>query len=560
MTVYLHRAASVRPTLYGLLALFAAIPAAAQPAAQTAAPDVTREVDALFDWATPATPGCAVAVSKDGVRVVDRAYGSADLARGVPLTPSTLFDAGSVVKQFVAAAVLLLVDDGRVALTDDVRMYIPELPDTGHEVTVDHLLTHTSGVRDWTGLQPLASDDADALTLVLRQHGLNFTPGDEWSYSNSGYVLLKELVARVSGISFSEFARQRLFGPLGMASTTYAVEPQQGHEALAVAYQMEDDRWVPGVLEGNERGGGGALLTTAGDLVRWNEALADARLGAFVTEALQQPARLNTGRALGYARGLFLDDVGGSPLVWHSGSAGAYKAVVARVPDHGFALAILCNAGDTRSPMRFAGPIRELFVPDVSDARQEARDAGAEGGDVDGRAGLFFSERAGDPLRLVAQRGRLRVEGGPALVAVAADRFRTPEGTLEFMSGDRVELHFLSPDALDLVTSDGQTTRYRRAHPAATTTAEMEAVAGRYESDELSAVLEVALGESGLTVRLNDSRPFELTPLEGDAYGLGRMTLRVRRDATGAAVAIDYSNPVLRHVAFTRTSGTVERQ
>jgi CubicO group peptidase (beta-lactamase class C family) len=124
-------------------------------------------------------------------------------------------------KPFVAAAVLLLVEDGKLSLTDDVRKDIPQLPDYGHKIMVDHLLTHTSGIRDWTGILPLTAGKDDALTVILRQRGLNFAPGEEWLYSNSGYVLLKEIVARRSGMSFDEFTRKRLFEPLGMKNTAY---------------------------------------------------------------------------------------------------------------------------------------------------------------------------------------------------------------------------------------------------------------------------------------------------------------------------------------------------
>src|SRR5262245_61250365 len=153
------------------------------------AQDKTSEIDKIFSWTTPSTPGCTVAVSQNGKLVVNRGYGSADLEREVPISPGTIFDAGSVTKQFVAAAILLLVEDSRLSLSDDVRKHIPELPDYGHKVTIDHLLTHTSGIRDWTGILPLTAGNEDALTMTLRQRGLNFAPGEEWLYSNSGYVL-----------------------------------------------------------------------------------------------------------------------------------------------------------------------------------------------------------------------------------------------------------------------------------------------------------------------------------------------------------------------------------
>ena len=548
--------ASMRRVLYGLLALLA-VTFASKPAT---AQDETSQIDAVFSWATQATPGCAVAVSQNGERVIDRAYGSADLERNIPLTPSTVFDAGSLVKQFVAAAVLLLVEDGRLSLTDDVREYIPELPEYGHTITVDHLLTHTSGVRDWTGLQMLSSSGETALTLVLRQRGLNFDPGEEWSYSNSGYVLLKELIARVTGRPFSEFARGRLFEPLGMAATTYAEEVRESPEGLALAYEKDGDLWKQDVLVGNERGGGGALLSTAGDLLIWNEALTAARLGTFVTEKLQEPARLNNGREIGYGRGLFLDTNRGGRVVWHTGSAGGYKSFLSRYPEQGLSIAILCNAGDSADRGMFARRIYDLFVPATNAPEAEA-DAPAAGTDVEGvdvtsRAGLFFSEATGEPLRLVVNDGRLRVAGGPPLVTMSEGRFRNPSGALSFMSQDEFELHFLSPDAFDLISMEGEPTRYRRARPYAPTKAELEELAGRWESDELEAVFEIAPGDQGLMIRLNGApaEGIEFAPVDTDTFQRGRMTLRFRRNEDGRVAALDYSNPVLRDVPFVRRS------
>jgi CubicO group peptidase (beta-lactamase class C family) len=556
-----HR--STRPSLPGrpsppwtapaaLAALLVAAPAAAQ--------DMAATVDELFEWAGPETPGCALAVSHHGEVVVDRAYGSADLETGAPITRSTRFDIGSVQKQFVAAAVLLLVEDGRIGLDDDVREYLPELPDYGHTITVDHLLTHTSGLRDWTALLQLSRESEDALTLIRRQRGLNFEPGQEWSYSNSGYVLLKEIIARAAGMPFSGFARARLFEPLEMERTVYAEDVGEV-EDRALAYEKEGDGWRLDILVGNERGDGGALLSTAGDLLAWNDALATARLGAFVTGKLQEPARLNNGRVLEYARGLFLDDDPAGTIVWHTGSAASYKSSLARMPDQGVSLAILCNAGESGVAARFANPIVDLLVPDpgVAEAGAEesaatAPGAAADDTDVSGRAGLFFSDRTGEPLRLVADNGRLRVEGGPPLDMVDADRFRIPAGRLSLMSGDEFELRFVSPDRLVLTSMEGEETRYRRAERYAPDEAALQAFTGRYESEELMAVLEVAGSEDGLTIRLNGSRPFPFQPVDREVFQLGRMMARFRRDETGRVTGLDYSNPVLRSIAFQRVS------
>jgi CubicO group peptidase (beta-lactamase class C family) len=540
--------------LPALLALFAPAVVGDPAAAQ----DRSKEIDAIFSWATSAAPGCAVAVSLNGERVASRAYGAADLERGLTLTPDSVFDVGSVTKQFVAAAVLQLVEDGRLSLTGDVREHIPDLPDCGHRVTIDHLLTHTSGVRDWTGLARLSSEDEDALTMILRQRRLEFAPGEEWSYSNSGYVLLKELVKRVTGKPFSELARERLFEPLGMSATTYADEVRPDHAKLARAYEQRGGRWVEETLTGNERGGGGALLCTVGDLLLWNEALTNARLGAFVTAKLQEPATLNNGRKLGYARGLFLDTKLGSPVVWHGGSAGGYKTLLARFPEQRLSIAILSNGGDAVEPESFAPGIFDVFVPAGGGSRSTEESSDGKPpvvvADLRARAGLFFSEGDGEPLRLVAQGGTLRVVGGPELVPVAEDRFRNSEGILSFRSEELIELRFLSPDELELtsLSVEGERHVYRRARPAVPTAEELESVAGRYGSEEARAVLRLTLVEGALKMSINDSQAVALTPVHRDTFQIGRMLVRVRRDESSAAVRIDYSNPVLRHISFTR--------
>lgn len=516
------------------------------------AQDVTGEIDRMFSWATQGSPGCGAGVSRNGEVLVNRVYGMADLERGVALTPETPFDVGSVTKQFVAASILLLVDEGRISLSDDVRRYIPELPDYGHTITIDHLLTHTSGVRDWTWLSSVTGARETALTLIVRQRGLDFAPGEEWSYSNSGYVLLREVVARVSGQPLSEFMRTRLFEPLGMRSTRYAADARQVPNA-ALAYEKEGERWRPDMRLGNARGGGG-VFSTAGDLLIWNDALTGNRLGAFVSEKIQEPARLNNGRRLDYARGLFLDD--GGDIVWHAGDAAGYNAILARLPKQGVSLALLCNAGEVSDDGNYEVAIIGLFAPAVAASAAPSGAAPAAGADaatpgLGDRAGLFFSERTGDPLRLVVDDGRLRVARGPALVALGQDRFRNARPMLSFMSQDEFELRFVSRDQFELRSMEGRTTRYRRARPYAPGAADLAAFAGRYETDEIGVVEIVAAG-NGLSGRLNGSPPLEFAPVDPDVFQLGPMTIRFRRDAAGKVTGLDLTSPALRHAHFPR--------
>jgi CubicO group peptidase (beta-lactamase class C family) len=531
------------------VALLASAPAYGQ--------DKTAEVDKIFSWTKPNEPGCAVAVSQNGKLVVNKAYGSADLERDVPLSANSVFDAGSVRKQFVAAAILLLVEEGKLSLSDDVRKHIPQLPDYGHKITVDHLLTHTSGIRDWQPLLNLAGGDPDAMTMILRQRELNFAPGEEWSYSNSGYVLLPEIVARVSGMPFSEFARKRLFEPLGMKMTTYVDDPLYLIKNRALAYKKEASGWKMDMYLGNDRGGAGALFTTAGDLVIWNDALTSNRLGAFVTQKLQEPTVLNNGRKLSYARGLQLEPFrGGGQLVWHSGGAAGYSALAGRLPEQGISVAITCNAdGSARSA--YAGRIFDLFLPPggVQDNPPTANAAVlAQPDDLSGKAGLFFDEDTGQPLRLAVNNNTLMIAGGGPLVTLAAGRFKNRRGSLFFMSEAEFELQFLSADQFEIKTKDGITTRYRRAVGYTPTTDDLKAFAGRYYSGELMAVFEATPGKDGLMVRANDAPRalLEFKPVARDTFQIGGSLLRFTRDKAGNVVGLHYSNPLLRNVKFMR--------
>lgn len=521
------------------------------------AQDKTAEVDKIFSWVKPGMPGCVAAASQNGKLVVNRAYGLADLERNVPLTTDSLLDAGSIRKQFVAAAVLLLVEDGRLSLSDDVRKHIPELADFGHTITIDHLLTHTSGIRDWVPLLNWASGDPDAMSMILRQRTLNFVPGTEWSYSNSGYVLLPEIVTRTSGMKFSEFLHKRVLDPLGMTRTRYIDDPQVVIRNRALAYEPQTGGWILDMRLGNERGGAGALFTTASDLVLWNDALASARLGKFVSEKIQEPATLSNGRKLTYARGLsHLTNYAGR-LVLHSGGAAAYRSIAVHFVDQGISIAVLCNAGEASDARDdFAGYMFDLFMADKGLRRPASTPppAGITGVDVSGRAGLFFNERTNEPMRLVANNGRLAIAGGGPLVTVAADRFRIARVTTNFMSNDEFELQFLSQDQFELESMEGRTTRFRRALPWAPTAAELTACAGRYESDELRAALEMTLTKEGLMGRLNNSptQSLEFRPVDRDTFQRGMLTIRFRRDTTGTIVGLDLSNPALRNITFTR--------
>jgi CubicO group peptidase (beta-lactamase class C family) len=349
----------------------------AGPAAQSSN---VAKVDAIFGRWNAATPGCAVAASKAGQVVVSRAYGLADLEHDVPNTPDTIFEAGSVSKQFTAAAVLLLARDGKLSLDDSVRKYVPEVPDYGVPLTIRHMLHHMSGLRDWGSVAAIggwprttkAYTHDDVLEIVARQKALNFTPGTQYSYSNTGYNLAAIIVSRVSGQSFADFSRERIFAPLGMTHTSWRDDFRRVVKGRAIAYEER-----AGAKSGSELSdfsqdmpfenvyGNGGLLTTVGDLLLWNQNFVTPIVGdgAFV-EMQQTPGVFNDGTPGSYAFGLTVGELRGVRQIDHSGSTAGYRAHLARYPDQGLSVAVLCNVS-TGAATNYARAVADALLPGV---------------------------------------------------------------------------------------------------------------------------------------------------------------------------------------------------
>lgn len=343
----------------------------AAPPASVVQSERPQAVDTAFAAWTRTTPGCAVGVSQNGRSVLEKAYGMADLEHDVANEPATIFEAGSVSKQFTAAAVLLLVKDGRIGLDDPVQKYIPELPDYGAPLTIRHLLTHTSGLRDWGSLAGIAGmprgerayTHAHVVDILSRQAALNFTPGTAWSYSNSGYNLAAVLVARISGMSFAEFSRTRVFGPLGLTHTSWRDDYTRVVPNRAIAYAAAGNRYRQDMPFEDVHGNGG-LLTTVGDLLKWNEAFASGAMsGPAMADQQWTVARLNDGRALHYGFGVFRGDYKGIPEVYHSGATAGYRAFLTYYPSARLSVAVLCNAGNA-NPTQLTRVVSDLYLGD----------------------------------------------------------------------------------------------------------------------------------------------------------------------------------------------------
>jgi CubicO group peptidase (beta-lactamase class C family) len=330
--------------------------------AQQARNAQTRAADSLIAAYSKANaPGCAVGAYEDGKALYEGAFGLANLEHRIPIDPAnSVFDVGSVSKQFTAASTLLLVQDGTLRLDDDIRRYVPELPNYGRVITIDHLLHHTSGLRDYLDLiwakgtsRWTHITDQDVLDLVANQRALNFTPGSKYTYSNTGYILLSIIIKRVSGKSLAVFANERIFSPLGMSKTSFTETLGRVTPQLAYGYASTGDSTFEARSDRVAVYGDSKLRTTLGDLARWQRNFDDAKVGGpDLIRQLEQPAVLNDGTTVDYGRGLYVLGVGsgyrGLRTVAHSGGTwDGYRADVMRLADHKYSTVVLCNSDDT---------------------------------------------------------------------------------------------------------------------------------------------------------------------------------------------------------------------
>jgi CubicO group peptidase (beta-lactamase class C family) len=429
-------------------------------------------VDEVFeDLTAPGSPGCALGVYRAGQVIYAKGYGLANIEQNVAITPKSVFDVGSTSKQFTAASILLLEKQGKLSVDDDVRKYLPELPDYGSKITILQLLNHTSGLRDYLTLMELAginidsvTTDEDALALIVRQRALNFTPGSEWLYSNTGFFLLSIIVKRTSGKTLREFATENIFTPLGMTHTQY----RDSHTSLipdrALAY--DPNEWKDGYklnVSYFEQAGDGAVHTSVEDLWKWDENFYTGKIGGkiFLAE-LQDRGKLNSGKALNYAKGLFVAEYRGLHTVRHGGSWGGYRAELLRFPDQHFSVACLCNVGNA-NPSRRANEVADVYLGSLMKAKDPKKELDGDRKKentaspltterLQAYVGDYWSEELGATYRLGIADGSLKLAavldraGLPRANNFSPNELR-PAGADQFTIGDEgVTLRFKRDD------------------------------------------------------------------------------------------------------------------
>src|SRR5690348_1083251 len=372
--------------------------------AQSLTPDVTKRVDGIFaKWDHHDSPGCALGVYRDGNVVYKHGYGMANLNDDVPITPATVFHVASMSKQFTAASIVLLAQQGKLSLDDDVRKYLPELPDFGEKITIRHLVHHTSGLRDQWALLGLAGwrysrdliTNEDVMSVMTRQKELNFKPGERHVYCNTGYTLMGLIVKRVSGMSLREFTTKNIFEPLGMTHTHFRDDHAEIIKHDAVGYEQEPGKPFEISITNFDTVGATSLHTTVEDLQKWDENFYHPTVGgdAFVRQMLER-GKLNNGEQLDYAFGLVLEKYKGLSTVGHGGADAGYRSDMTRFPEQHFSVAVLCNSAET-FPGALAQQVADIVLAKEIKAAEAATPA---------KEPLVKSTAAAAPVVLTAEQ------------------------------------------------------------------------------------------------------------------------------------------------------------
>ena len=523
------------------------------------------KVKGLFvQWDRPDSPGAAVVIVKDGAVVHLRGYGCANLEDRTPITPQTAFDVASVAKQFTGLSIAMLVERGRISLEDDIRTFLPDVPNFGKQITIGQLLHHCSGLRDWTETLNLAGVDAASpialemiLEMVRHQRELDFAPGEEQQYSNTGYNLLAAAVAKVTREPFRSWTELNIFRPLGMKHTQLNDNPAELIPHRAESYTPAGPGKFERVTSQLAAQGSSSLFTTAEDMAKWLLNFETGRVGGRTAiELTLQPWALNSGAKVNYGFGVALSEYHGARMITHGGSWAGYRSIVMRIPEKRFAVAILSNVGNMPTE-KLAREIADLYLnyPAAPRSPQSVPKP-----DPAFRANPFDWEvflgtyRLGPGWFLAITR-----EGNEIMIQAGG----SPKSRMEPLSertfldaaqGAKVE--FICDSSNSVTHLLYRDLRVPRLHPPASNPDLLKAYAGDYWSDELRVAYRLEVLNGQLGTRHRSGKWIHLLPTDPDRFDTneGGWSIAFTRNAAAEVTDLKVSGGRIRNVRFKRCS------
>lgn len=525
-----------------------------------AADERQEQVDRIFAaYAKGGSPGCAVGVIQDGNFVYRKGYGMASIELSVALTPEAVFYMGSVSKQFTAAAVVLAAEQGFLSLDDDVRKYIPELPDYGHVITLRQMLHHTSGFRDFLTLLVLAGrnageihSEAEIIDLIARQKALNNNPGENWLYSNSNYYLLGVVVRRATKRSLNDFASETIFKPLGMTHTRFYDDHTLVLPSRVAAYDPgRDSTFLVDWSTSYDIVGAGGMMSTVDDMLLWDRNFYANKLGrGTLVKELQTRGVLNDGRPIGYALGLQLDTYGGLPIVEHDGALYGYRTGILRFPEQRFSVVCLCNlssAGVGNLSRKVADIYLQKYLRTEATAAQPSNAHNLP--DPNQFAGKYL-----DPNKHFAYTF---TASGSDLMAWGVNLRRIGPNQFQDLGTGTITFEGSGTDMKATLVMDGEAFfAGKRVEALQMSDQQIAAYAGAYKSEELDVTYQFSVENGTLLLRRNWEPRMKLTPLtetEFECSELG-LTIVFQTDASHRVTGLSLYEVNARDIRFDKVN------
>lgn len=540
--------------------------------------ELTKKVDALFArWDKTDSPGCALGIIKDASLVYKRGYGMANLDYNIPLSSASVFYIASTSKQFTATSIALLVKQGKISLDDPIRKYVMELPALYDPVTIRHLVHHTSGIRDYLTLMPIAGirtedvySDEDFIELLARQKNLNFKPGEQFLYSNSGYVLMAIIVKRATGKSLAQFAEENIFKPLGMNSTRFRDDRTIVVKNRATGYSHRLVGGFSTVVSNFDRVGDGGLLSSVEDLALWDRNLYENKLaggGADLINQLLTVGTLNSGKKLTYAFGLMATEYKGLKMIGHGGSFFGYRTDMIRFPEQRFSVICLCNV-DNVNPGSIVRQVADIYLSDhfkqdvakgdaaKADAAPRAAEKVIElpSEELKDKVGAYRDTSTGTIWRLTAKDGELMASVfglSFRLAALSAAHFRAVDAPVQ------VKIHFQKqnpgkPRTVNVELESQEPAALEAIELVSPTPTQLAEYAGDYYSDELQATYKLASEEGRLIVRRRNASVLHLNPTLKDQFEVSGTNVSFTRDDQGRVTGFSLSAGRVKDIRFVK--------
>ncbi|WKN42921.1 serine hydrolase domain-containing protein [Tunicatimonas pelagia] len=533
-----------------------------------------KQADELFtQWNSDHTPGVAFAVVQNGAIIHQQGFGQANLEYGVPITPTTVFHIASISKQFTVFAIMLLEKEGKLSLDDDIRKYVPEVPDFGKTITLRHLASHTSGLRDQWELLVMAGwrmDDVittkNILKLISRQQQLNFDPGEQFMYCNTGFTLLAEVVARVSGQRFAEFTVQYIFQPLDMQNTLFYDDHEKVVKNRAYSYYQDSTGYKKSVLN-YANVGATSLFTTVEDLSRWTTNFYTGQVGdTSIFRTMNTPIVLNNGESMGGALGQFVGEYKGLREIQHGGADAGYRTHLSRFPDQQFAVIVFSNDASMNAG-GLAHQLADIYLADSLEVEPEPEEKAEKeielditiekealnsySGDYELQPG-FIINITNDQSKLYA---KVPNEPQRSLNPISNNEFSIDgwDGTVTFPMDSAGEISVLK------LSAGGQKMEAARVKPLDLSPQDLTEYTGRYYSEELVTTYTLAVVDTGLVAKHIRLSNISLAPrkkdiFSGDTWAFGEVSFV--RNANDAITGFQVSSGRVKNILFTKVKKT----